>query len=124
MQNAKIFLAEDNDRMVEATYRLLSSHGHHVVVRVSTIEEAIGAIADGQLEWKEVAIAIIDCRLPKGEGQEKVSGGAIIAEVIRRTNSRIKIIAFSTGDEEIASYGDVYVSKFNPKLLLETIASL
>lgn len=103
----RIFLVEDSESIGILAKILLSSLGHEVVLEASILEEALGIVSSGQLQEKEITLAIVDGNLSKGD--HSCEDGRKINAAIKATNLPIKIIAFS-GDNN-PRFGDVLLRK-------------
>ena len=108
MQNARIFLVEDNKNDANILKKLLDIREHSVVVEAVNLESALQMISEGQLEKLRVNVAIIDGMFPDCVGGLFHFNGPIVAEAIRKTGLQIKIIACS-GDNP--KYGDLNFPK-------------
>lgn len=125
MQNAVIFLVEDDNCLINPLCALLSRRGHQVVLKAMSLEESLRIVASGELQEKGVNIAIVDGSFPRANGQELDFHGPSVAEAIRGAGLPIKIIAHTAHMGRKAEYGDVYAFKGGgPDSLFEVIASL
>lgn len=110
MEKARVIIVEDNVRALEATARLITSHGHTVVEAATSHSEAVLAIV--KLESGELAAnaIVLDDRL----GADGPRAQEIIAMItaINGLRQRIAIIGFS-GDSMAAMDVDVDTNK-NP----------
>ena len=114
MQNARIFLVEDDRIIRRLVVDKLTKAGHLVVLEAIDLFGAMGIIKSGLLQEKGVNVAIIDGIFPRYSRKALVGTellGPEVAEKIRNLRLPIKVIAFTSLDRKFAPYGDVYVYK-------------
>ena len=125
MQKAVIFLVEDFELLSDSLCELIPFSGHQVVLKASTLEEALQIVNSGQLRESGVNVAVVDGNFPSIEMGREVFGGPIVARAIRDKEPSIKIIAHTASSAKEATYGDVYAGKrYAPESLFEAITSL
>lgn len=125
MQNARIFLVEDNKTMSHLICRCLALHGHQVVLKASNLKEALQVVETGQLEKNEVDLAIIDGNFPnKADDSVDIFAGPIVAQAIKDANLPIPIIAHTSVQRNQVSYGNTYVEKGDVNRLFIAISEL
>ena len=125
MQNAAVFLVEDNKDFADSLCELFPYRGHKVVLRASNLEEALSIINSNQLQENKVGVAVVDANFPEAEGKFEVLGGPVVAKAIKDAEPLIKVIANTAMAKRHVTYGDVYADKCKcPESLFEAIASL
>lgn len=90
-EKAKVFLAEDNLQFQEAFESLLNKAGHSVVLKATTLTEALEAIQ--QFEKLGVQIAVIDGNLDPNDTSG--SDGQALVEAIGRLTPNVKTVGMS-----------------------------
>lgn len=126
MQNAVIFLVEDDDLHRRFAHTHLQKDGHEVVLEATNLEEAQGIIKSGQLQEKGVNVVVVDGYFPETTGGREIFAGPIVAETIREKDSTIKIVSHSSLPLDMMEiqYGDVHAWKRDERALEIAIASL
>lgn len=125
MQNAVIFLVEDNESLADSLCELFAYRDHKVTLRASNLEEALSIINSNQLQEKEISVAVVDASFPEAKGKFEILGGPIVAKAIKDTRLPIKVIANTGMAQMYVTYGDVYADKSKgPEALFKAIASL
>jgi CheY-like chemotaxis protein len=126
MQNARIFLVEDEELRRKIARRRLEAVGHQIVLEAADLKRASYIIRSGQLQEKGIDVVIIDGCFPDGADDERFEfNGPKVAAVIRQHYPDMKIIAFTSVEEKYVTYG-IYVKKGNDdwENLQKTIDSL
>ena len=126
MQNANVFIVDDDEDILEGVRLELKKAGHHVPLGARDLGEALAIINNGQLIREGINLAVIDGSFPRTYGDlNNIFGGPIIAKVIRDEGFPIKIVAYSSYSADKANYGDVYADKLEGlKSLIQAVASL
>lgn len=117
MKAAKIFLAEDDDDMMDLERRIITRGGHAVEVEATSLKEALAKIPAAK--EKGVNVAVLDGCLSKGFWQ---ADGEIIAEALRKEIPGIKIISCSGMPGQ--KWGDVNLEKMGIAKIGKIISEL
>jgi hypothetical protein len=110
MENAIVFLVEDDALWHLLMKDKLEHDGHKVVIESITLTETLTAIQNGNLQQYGVTVAVVDGYLPDPP-REEVWAGPIVAKAIRDTGLPIKIISSSSLPECYCGYGDIHAQK-------------
>ena len=125
MQNAAVFLVEDNKDFADSLCELFPYRGHQVVLEATNFEEALGVINGGQLQEKKVNVAMIEDYLPQNGRADDILVGRDVSEKIRNQTPSVKILRLGFFPASIYSYGDVYLGAMTTtEDILQVIASL
>ena len=100
-ENARVFLAEDNEAVRFFAKKSLEETGHQVLIEVSSFEKAMVKIKEAK--ERGINVAILDGSLP-----DNSSHGPKIAEALRQAIPGIRIVALS-GEE--VNWGDKNLHK-------------
>jgi len=100
-ENARVFLAEDNEAVRFFVKKSLEETGHQVLVEAVSFEEAMEKIREAK--EKRINVAVLDGSLP-----DNSSHGPKIAEALRQAIPDIRIVALS-GEE--VNWGDKNLHK-------------
>ena len=105
--NAKIFWAEDDQKLLKTRTKFLEEAGHKVVITANSLESALSNIPD--LKKSGINVAIVDGNL-SGTGTS-VKDGEKIAQEIKNQHPNIAVIGSATEDPIQAA--DVNCLKIN-----------
>ncbi len=109
MENAKIFLVDDNrDEMWQAETTLKEA-GHEVVLQATDLLGAIKMICEGWLQEMGVQIAVLDANLRRCYVDPL--DGAILAHIIRSLGLPVKIVSHSSLPKNMGGFGDEHAQK-------------
>lgn len=91
LENARVFIAEDEEEVIKIIEGALIPEGHQVLIRVTSFESAINAIEEAK--EKGINVALIDGSL-SGE-QPDHTHGLRISQALKAAIPGIKIISIS-----------------------------
>lgn len=112
MQNAKIFLVEDDNKYIEKVVEYLEHDGHEIPLKAKSLREAMEHIEQGRLEENHIRVVILDAYIPQNDpGEPFELWGPEIYKLIKHRYPSIKVIAYTSVPFEYTKYGDEYVSK-------------
>lgn len=109
MQNARIFLVEDDRGVAKILREYLTLNGHQIVLYTKDLEGVLEIVNSGKLEQEKINLAIVDGYFPESPTGPTKFCGPDVADAIKKTGLPIKIIAHSASPEYY--YGDVFVRK-------------
>lgn len=113
--NAKIFIAEDDPRLLNTEKIMLRIAGHEVVLEALSLDKALDNV--NFAKTKKVDVAVLDGNLGNG-----LSDGRQIADALRKEVPGVRIVALSGhpttwGDLNLRKPGDI-------RNIVETITAL
>jgi len=115
-KEAKVFLAEDHDRIRKMEKMLLADQGHTVEIEATSLEEALARVK--LAKKKGINVAVLDGSLSKESWK---ADGKIIAEALRKKVPSIKIVSCSFFSQ---TWGDVNLTKENLEIIAQNISGL
>jgi len=120
MENARIFLVDDEGLVRNVLTEVVEEAGHRVTHKAAGFNEAVSMI--DVLELGEVDVALLDSNL--GNPNTKQFGGKRLAEILRnKLSETVKIVNISSGPDVFKNQ-DVKIRKIEFGELLKYIDSL
>lgn len=95
-ENARVFIAEDNNQLIKVFERNLSRAGHVIVSTTTSLKDALDAIK--RFEELNVQIAVLDANLSPDD--ESGNDGRSLVEAINRLSVDVKTIGMSSSKME------------------------
>jgi len=112
-EEARIFLAEDDELNRNMFKLALEKDGHRVLLIAETLEEGLSLIPEAVEH--QINLGVFDDRMPNKDDGKKLT------EVIREAIPGIKIVSTSTGDVD---YADIHTGKLPLSSILRAVKSL
>lgn len=115
----KFFLIEDDNRDALDAFEELKCEGHELVQYAGSFKDAVEGISIARK--RGMTVAIVDGNLD--HYPDDCEDGRAIAKLIKDQAPDVTVVAYSRSPEEIANFGDIYVSK-SPRKLAEAVTAI